>query len=185
MNTQKDTDYLPELITEKLRLRPVINDDAKDIYIYASNPDVTRFVAWEAHTSMEFTRKYLAFIIREYKKKKLYDWGICLKKENRVIGSCGFARIDKRNNFGEIGFVLSPEYWNKGITTEAVKEVVKFGFCKLKLGRIEAVCMAENTASEKVLQKSGMTYEGTLKNRIRKREKYFDAKLFAARNPSV
>jgi [ribosomal protein S5]-alanine N-acetyltransferase len=63
----------------------------------------------------------------------------------------------------ELGYVLSREHWGKGLMPEAVRAVIRFGFGRMELNRIQARCVAENTASARVMEKAGMTYEGTLR----------------------
>ena len=72
-----------------------------------------------------------------------------------------------------IGYAMSEKYWNKGIMTEAVKEIIKYGFNDLKLELISAYCYPYNKSSKRVLQKNGFQYEGTLKQA----EKTYDGRI--------
>jgi [ribosomal protein S5]-alanine N-acetyltransferase len=80
-----------------------------------------------------------------------------------LIGTIDFGAIDDKHKFVEIAYVLSEEYWNQGITTEAVKKLIDFGFKELGLVRIQARCFEENIGSQKVMEKSGMFFEGILR----------------------
>ena len=80
-----------------------------------------------------------------------------------MIGTCGFTRFDFRHNFGEIGYVVNPDYHGRGIATEAVRAVIGFGFENLALNRIECRFMMGNDASRKVMEKNGMSFEGTIR----------------------
>ena len=115
--------------------------------------------------------------LKQYKQNEPANWGIVFKENNKLIGTAGYLNWFKNWRRGEMGYVLSPQYWNKGIMTEAVKEVIKFGFETMGLQRIEAKCYNTNTASEKVMVKNGMTYEGTLRNYVIKNGESKDLKV--------
>lgn len=78
-----------------------------------------------------------------------------------MIGTCGFARIDFSNNVGEVGYVVNPEFQNRGYATEAVREVMRFGFETMELHRIEGRFIIGNDRSLAVMKNCGMQYEGT------------------------
>lgn len=136
--------------------------DAFDMYEYARLPETTEYLLWSPHPDIEFTKNYLAFVIGKYKAGECYDWAIVLDgEEEKMIGTCGFARIDFSNNVGEIGYVVNPEFQNCGYATEAVREVMRFGFDTLELHRIEGRFIIGNEKSLAVMKKCGMQYEGT------------------------
>lgn len=96
-----------------------------------------------------------------------------------MIGTCGFAKLDDRNAVGEIGYVLNKAFHHKGYASEAASAVIEFGFHKLGLNRIEGRYMAENQASRHVMERCGMTYEGTLRQLMLVRGEYRDIGLCA------
>lgn len=152
---------IPTMETERLILRPMRMFDAFDMYEYARLPETSAFLTWSPHPDIEYTKNYLAFIMGKYKAGEFYDWAVVLKgEENKMIGTCGFSRIDVSNNVGEIGYVIAPDYQRHGYATEAVREVMAFGFSKLNFHRIEAKYIAENTASRAVMEKCNMRFEG-------------------------
>ena len=83
-----------------------------------------------------------------------------------MIGTCGFTRFDYENNAAEVGYVINPEYRGRGIAPEALARVLEFGFTELKLNRIEARYIVGNEVSRRVMEKCGMTYEGTARGRM-------------------
>lgn len=91
-------------------------------------------------------------------------WVVIDKAENRAIGTVNL--YFKPDRAVSIGAVIHRKYWGKGIATEALKEVIRFGFNTLDLIRIEGKCESSNSASEKVMKKLGMTYEGTLRKEV-------------------
>lgn len=157
---QKIFSKMPIIETERLILRPMRTSDAFDMYEYASREDVTKYLLWSPHTSVGYTRDYLAYIESRYAACDFYDWAVTLKESGKMIGTVGFTKIDAPNKCAEIGYVLNPEYHRRGFGYEASKRIVEFGFSELSLHRIEARFMQGNTASLCLMQKLGMTFEG-------------------------
>jgi ribosomal-protein-alanine N-acetyltransferase len=102
-----------------------------------------------------------------------------LKENQRIIGATGFDALDVGHCRGEFGYSLSRHYWGRGLATEAAKAVVQFGFEAMGLYRIEAKCMVENVASERVMQKVGLSFEGILRGYWLKHGAYQDVKLYS------
>ena len=86
--------------------------------------------------------------------------------------------IDEKNKNAEIGYWLGKKYWGKGIMREAVKLILQFGFKKLKLERIYAKVLHPNVASAKLLEKSGLRYEGRLRRATLRRGRWYDDLCF-------
>lgn len=170
---------MPKLETERLILRRMDIGDSEDVFEYASDEEVSKYVAWDLHKSIDDSRRYLRLMMKKYRKFRIGDWGIVLKSNGKLIGSCGFVNWNCEHNCAEIGYVLSRKYWNSGIMTEAVKRVIKFGFEEMNLNRIEGYHMIENVASERVMQKAGMTFEGVIRERFLAKGSYHDVKLYS------
>ncbi len=151
---------MPELDTARLLLRPMRVSDAEDMFCYARRQDVTEFLLWSPHPSMQYTADYLRYLQRRYALGEFYDWAVVEKASGRMIGTCGFTRFDLPHNGGELGYVLNPDYHGMGYGTEAATRVLRFGFEKLCLHRVEAKFMQGNDASLRVMEKLGMTLEG-------------------------
>ncbi|GJM70102.1 hypothetical protein HMSSN036_23180 [Paenibacillus macerans] len=79
----------------------------------------------------------------------------------------------------EIGYVLSKQYWNKGIMTEVVRRIIEFSFKELELVRVEAKCHPKNVGSAKVMEKSEMKFEGVLRRYLWAKEELQDVKLYS------
>ena len=152
---------MKELETKRLILRRISKKDASDLYEYAKNPDVSKYLTWSAHESLSYTSGYIKFLIKKYKKGEFFDWAIELKETKKFIGTCGFSVFDPLNKKVEIGYVLNPQYHNNGFATECVKRIIEYAFEELGIHRIEARIMDGNKASERVIQKCGFTHEGT------------------------
>ncbi len=148
----------PVLFTDRLVLRKMEKRDSKDMFIYAGDSEVTKYLLWSPHPDESYTLKYLATLASRYRAGEFFDWAVTYN--GRMIGNCGFSKLDLKNRCGEIGYVIARDMWSKGIAAEAAERVVRFGFETLELHRIEAHFMEGNTASRRVAEKIGMTFEG-------------------------
>ena len=170
---------LPKLETERTYLRKILYTDKSDIFAYAKNPKVTEHVLWEAHQSEFDTIEYLNTVYGSYNKNNAAPWGIEFKETGKIIGTVGFVNWDKEDKKAEIGYILSEDYWRRGIITEVVNEIVKFGFEKLELIEISARSKPANVASQKVLVKCGFKYCGLIKKQMMIKGKLEDMDLFS------
>lgn len=172
---------LPQMQTERLLLRNVTLDDAPDLLVNASDPEVARYTTWEPYDSVEEARRFLESVISTYERGEPANWGLELKENGRFIGMCGFMADSWEPEYARasLGYAIGREYWGRGLVTEAVQAAIQFGFEKLSLNRIEARCVAENTASERVMQKVGMSSEGTLRDYVFRKGRYWDYKVYS------
>lgn len=177
--TQRLFSRIPVLETPRLILRKILPKDAQDMYEYASLPQVTRYLTWHEHDCPEYTRDYLCALQSAYRRGEFYDWGLELKENGKFIGTCGFTSICEEANFAEVGYVLSPAYQGKGFMSEALREVLRFGFQILCLERIEAKHMNGNDASAAVMKRCGMQYEGRIRHRMIIKGNYEDYHLYS------
>ncbi len=170
-------DYVPILKTKRLLLRPITLQDLEAMYAYTSCENVARYVTWQAHQSLEDTKGFIELIVDGYHQGNHLLWGI--EYAGQLIGTIDFVTINDTHNYAEIGYVLSEDYWNKGITTEATKRLIDFGFQELGLVRIQARCFEENIGSQKVMEKSGMLFEGLLRKSMLVKGHYQNVKMYA------
>jgi len=168
------TDRFPVLETPRLHMRRMLPGDSRDMFEYAKNPDVTKYLLWECHSSEKYTRAYLNSVQRFYRKGCFFDWALIYKETGRMIGTCGFASLDEKNRCGEVGYVVNPAYRGCGIAAEAASRVIEYGFDELGLVRIQARFIAENTASRRVMEKCGMTFEGISRSAIFLKGRFVD-----------
>lgn len=162
----------PELVTPRLVLRRMKKTDYNDMYDYASDENVTRYLTWYPHPDAGYTLRYLAYITTRYRAGEFYDWAVIWKETRKMIGTCGFTSFHYGHNSAEIGYVLNPEYWGKGIAVEAVRAVMRVGFLTLNLHRIEAKFMEGNDRSRRVMEKAGMLFEGMQREAMYIKDQY-------------
>lgn len=179
MNVKDIYGQLPTIESKRLVMRKVTMNDAEDMFAYASNSDVSRFVTWEAHRSLCDTRDFIRFALQNYEDKKIAPWGIQYKESGKLIGTIDFVSWQVDHHRAEIGYVLAPEYWGNGLVTEAAKKIIEFGFDNMNLVRIQARCFVGNLASERVMQKAGMSFEGIIRKGMFVKGKHEDLKLYS------
>jgi len=146
------------LETERLILRPVMMNDAEDMYAYAKDEEVTRYV-FPRHRTLDETKISIATF---FMAAPLGKFAIELKANHRMIGTIDL-RVDAEAGTGELGYVLNQAYWGKGIVPEAAKRLIQLGFTELQLIRIWAVHDLRNPNSGRVMEKIGMIQESTVK----------------------
>lgn len=148
--------------TERLILRRFTVEDAKDMYEnWASDEEVTKYLMWLPHASVEATSALLERWVEGYQEDTKYEWCIQYKESGQAIGSIGVAKIVERAELMEIGYCISRTCWNQGITSEALQAVMKYLFDEVGVNRVEARHDPRNPHSGNVLKKCGMKYEGT------------------------
>jgi [ribosomal protein S5]-alanine N-acetyltransferase len=167
----------PNLETSRLLLREVCLADADELFQVFSDEETTHHVPREIHETKADTLNHLEKLIKGINENKSFVWSVVDKAENRVIGTVNLHF--KLDRVASVGSVIHREYWGKGIATEALKEVIRFGFDIMKLIRIEGKCESRNIASEKMLKKLGMTYEGTLRKEVIIKGISRDAKVYS------
>lgn len=153
--------------------------DAEDVYEYSSDSLVPEYLLWRPHTSLEESRRYVHLVKKYYAKKEFFDWALEHKESGKMIGTCGFSRIDETNSCAELGYVLNRDYWGQGLAVEAAREVIRIGFEILSFNRIEARYMVENQASARVLAKLGFTFEGVHRKSIFVKGQFRDIGYYA------
>lgn len=160
--------------SDRLILRPFSMNDIKDVFLYANNDEVTKYLTWESHTDLLQTER----VVKEFYMTNPGIYAIEMKTENKCIG-CIDLRLDIANNKGSFGYVLNQSYWNKGYTSEALTTILNYAFTKLELNRIESTYYVGNEASGGVMQKCGMKYEGIGKQEVKVKGIYYDVVHYA------
>lgn len=155
------------LETERLLLKKGTLDDANEIYEnYGKDPLVSKYVVWNQHKSIEDAIKLMEKWQESYKKNNSYKWLVIEKNSQNVIGSITAVKVDDVNKTVAIGYCFGSKWWNKGFATETLKRVIKFFFEEVGVQTIYANHLSSNIASGKVMEKAGMKFEGTLRNRM-------------------
>lgn len=150
--------------TERLILRRFTRDDADMAYKnWMGDPEVTEFLHWEHHPDVSVTREVISGFQNSYDDPAFYNWAIVIKDSGEVIGFIGCAWMDERIHMIHTFYCIGKAWWGGGIVTEAYTAVVRYFFEEVGANRIEAYHDPRNPASGKVMQKCGLTCEGTLR----------------------
>ena len=169
----------PTLETERLILRRLNIRDAQDMFEYSQDPQVAQHVLWSAHRTISDSRMTIKYQMHKYRAGEPASWGIELKETGKLIGTIGFMWFQPDNMSAEVGYSLARAQWNKGIMSEALDKVIRYGFSKLYMNRIEAQHEVDNPASGRVMEKCGMKKEGVLRQRLYNKGKYCDMALYS------
>lgn len=147
-----------ELRGERLRLRPPRADDVRQVFeSFAADPEVTRFLTWRPHGSLEDAERALAGRLQRLAKGVEYSWMLEPVGCDRLVGIVSAWIAD---GAAELGFVLARSHWKQGLATEAARLVKDWAFGLPDVERVWASCDVENRASARVLEKAGLANAG-------------------------
>ena len=165
---------------ERIILREMTEEDWRGVHKYASQSIVCQYQPWGPNTegdSIDFVKQIIEDAKREPRSR--FVFAVFDKKDNEMIGAGEYNLRDHGNKTGEIGYIIHPDYWGKGIATEVAKLLIEFGFKVFRLHRIFATCDPRNSGSIKVLEKSGMTKEGRMREVLWVKDGWRDSFLYS------
>lgn len=156
--------------TARLKLRKFRISDAEHIFKnWASSDNVTKYVTWNTHRSVDESMEYCAAIIKETSNLDSFHWIIEHSELGEAIGDVSVVKVDKEKSEAHLGYVLGEKWWNKGYMSEAVEAVIAYLIFVIGFDKVTAAHIKENVASGRVMQKCGMTKTGettrTLENK--------------------
>jgi RimJ/RimL family protein N-acetyltransferase len=169
----------PFIRTQSLLLRQIKHSDLNEIFFLRSDERVMKYLDRPKAKTTADAYEFIQKIIESEKSNEGVTWGITIKNEFKLIGTIGFWRIRKEHYRAEVGYILHPDYWGKGIMQEALTEVINYGFKVMKLHSIEADVNPENTASIKLLEKNGFTREAYYKENYFFNGKFVDTVIYS------
>jgi RimJ/RimL family protein N-acetyltransferase len=151
-----------ELKTKRLKITELTFADLQNIHLLHSLPEIDQYNTLGIPESIQITENILNDWLDLQKKIPRISHILCIRKRdnNEFIGLIGLTLGKMNYRIAEVWYKILPAFWGQGLTTEALAELLKFGFLDLGLHRIEAGCAIENVASFKVLGKVGMIREG-------------------------
>ncbi len=168
----------PTLETERLLLRQLTPADDAAVLRFRGDPEVQKYNA-PPFTTIYEARDLIHWLNRQFADHSTIAWGVTLKGVDVVIGLCGYNYWDQYHQRASVGYDLAQTYWGQGIMPEALQAVVKFGFERMNLNRIEAEVAAVNQASLRVMAKLGFRQEGILSGHYFDNGKFHDDIVFA------
>ena len=161
---------MPIVETERLILRPIQLDDDKDMFEYCSDDDVIKYLWFEKHDSIEFSRYVIEKLFLNRVDVGIPEaYAIVLKSSNKMIGTIDVNQVHF-NEVGVIGYVIHKDYWGKGIVSEALETLIPILFYHCGFYRLEINHCADNVGSARVIEKAGFIQEGRFRRRKRERD---------------
>ena len=152
------------LETKRLILRRYVIEDAEYMYRnWASDPEVTKFLTWPTHTSVEISRMVLNDWIPRYADGGYFNWAMESKENGQVIGNIAVVKLREDTAAADMGYCMGRAYWGKGLMPEALKAVMAYLFDTVELNRVAACHDVNNSKSGRVMEKAGMKFEGVLR----------------------
>ncbi len=170
---------LEPLFTRRLVLRRMSLADTDAIFNHYNNPEIVQYSIGGIHHDKEQTETYINSVLNAYENNYGGIWCIFLRNSQTMVGVCGIELWYQDHFRAEIGYSISRPHWGVGYATEAVEALITFGFTRMKLHRIEAICHIDNEPSLRVLEKVGMLYEGTLREHIYSEGVFYTVKLYS------
>ena len=151
--------------TERLLLRKFeYTDDENMLKYWIADPTIQSMYSEPIYTTRQEVKELLDKYIGAYAKEDYYRWAVIYKKSGECIGQIAYFLVDSKNHFAEIEYCIGSLFQRKGLATEATKSVIQYGFDKMNLHKVQICHKSINFPSQKVIEKCGFVYEGTLRD---------------------
>jgi [ribosomal protein S5]-alanine N-acetyltransferase len=168
-----------ELHTDRLILREFVSADWPEVLAYQRDPRYLRYSDWTDRTPDSVQRFVQMFLDQQAEQpRRKFQLAVTLKAGGRLIGNCGIRQTAAGAHEADIGYELAPDHWGRGYATEAAHAIVQFGFAELKVHRIWAWCIADNTASARLLERLGLKPEGRLREKEYFKGRWWDTLVY-------
>lgn len=180
-----DTTTFPVLHTERLILRELLASDAAAYFELRNNEEAMQYINRESPKNLEETQVVIKTMGDGFKIGQNAVWGIAFKENpDLMIGNVGYWRIDLANHRAELGYILHPDHWRKGILSEALAKVIDYGFAQFKFHSLLANISPANDASRQLLVKNGFVKEAYFKEDFLFRGRFLDSEIYGLLNPN-
>ncbi|GAB3742966.1 GNAT family N-acetyltransferase [Microlunatus parietis] len=154
-----DFTTFPTLTSERLVLRAPEPDDAADLFVWRSDPVVQRYNS-EPMREVAEAAALIAELRREYADRRAIHWLVTLRDDDRPVGLFGYVGWAPGHHRADVGYDLRRDHWGRGIATEALDLLLRFGFDRMDLNRVEAQTIADNHESVRLLERLGFRRDG-------------------------
>lgn len=166
--------------TPRLILRRFSEADAQAMFEnWASDPEVTKYLTWPTHESVEVSRAVLKDWVEAYERDDYYQWAIELKQLGQPVGSIAVVSNNDSLCLAHVGYCIGRRWWRQGITSEAMQAVMDYLFEEVGMNRVESRHDPRNENSGRVMRKCGMKFEGTHRQSDRNNQGICDASWYA------
>jgi ribosomal-protein-alanine N-acetyltransferase len=175
----------PVLETNRIVLRRLTKKDAPNFLRLRNDDAIMEFINRPRQKDIAEIENFIELIDSFIDTNTDINWVIALKENDEMIGTMGFYRSQPENYRSEIGYMLDPAFWRKGIMSEAMKLAIGYGFNVMKLHTIEACINPNNIASKEILLKNGFVQEGYFKENIFWNGQFSDSEVFTLFNSTI
>lgn len=173
------------LETDRLRLRLFKPSDAAAVSSHCNNYNIYKSTLTLPYPyPLECAVDWIANLEQNFDQDKMYDFAVTLKTDGQLVGAIGLSCHPSHHN-GEMGYWIGEAHWGHGYGTEAARAVIEFAFSEKNYHKVYARHFASNPASGRVMQKCGMSYEGTMKDQVYKISAYEDMVYYGIVNPET
>ncbi len=170
---------VPTIVTKRFILRPHTKFDAQTLARNINDRMIARNTMRIVYPyRLKNAKEWIAKLTKDARKKQPTWRHFAIDIGGEVVGGIGFDGIEPAHK-AELGYWLARKYWGRGIMTEAVRAVVRYGFTTLRFKRISAYTLTFNTSSQRVLKKNGFKQEGYLRENVKKNGRFVDSYLYA------
>jgi [ribosomal protein S5]-alanine N-acetyltransferase len=170
----------PRLMSERLRLRPFVADDAEEFATLGGTPAIAdTMLEWPQPFSVANARSTIAAQAAHYQAGRAIHFAIERRDRAGLFGGIELASLDNPHRCADLRFWISESDWGQGFASEAARAVLRFAFNELRLHRVDAMHLVRCAAAGAVLRKVGMRREGILRERVRKSGGFEDVALCA------
>ncbi len=138
-------------------MRPFKLADVDPLHQIFAQPSVLRFFPNQNPPDLEQVKRIIAFQLSHWEKHACGWWAVDLPGANTMIGWCGLQYLLETEET-EVAYLLEPEYWGRGLGTEAARASLRYGFINLGIKKIVAIVHPDNLASRRVIKKLGMEF---------------------------
>ncbi len=153
----------PTIELDGARLRPLREADADALYAYLRDPVVTESTSYPV-ISVPMVEAMIERSVSRWDADELSRWGIALRHDDRIVGTCGFVDWSRVHRWAELAFDLAHAHWGKGLMRQAVAAVLRWTYRQDRVDRVQAFVRVDNERSRRLLERSGFVREGRLRN---------------------
>jgi ribosomal-protein-alanine N-acetyltransferase len=174
----------PELQTERLSLRQLVEQDANEIFQLRSDENISKYLTRPLQKTIDEARAFIQKIHILIENNQSLYWAISLKNNSSLIGTICLWNISREHERAEVGFELLPGFQKKGYMQEALMAVLDFGFNVMKFHSIEGVVNPKNQPSIKILERNHFVREGYFRENVFYNGKFLDTAVYSLLNPA-
>lgn len=180
---QVNFDSFPVLNTDRLVLRQIDNGDADELFYLRSDAQIMKYICRPKPKDMEDLLQLILKIRNMIANNEGIGWAMTLKGDNKLIGHISLHVLIKEHYRAEVGYMMHPDHYGKGIMDEALKAVIDYGFNTIGLHSMEANVSPENTASRKLLERNGFKQEAHFKENFYWEGEFLDSIIYSRLKP--